>query len=540
MKNRIFKLIFSLTLLSVLFMIVGCGSGGSQKIAAQASPEEAVMKTFESWRVSPETSPSIVVDSEGNFLRQASSEEIASSTTPVEGEEAKGTIKIRKLYAPDEEPLVFTIYWKNKADTKASIYCKEEKGTLYLTFVLEFDENQWWIEDVIVSEKPAVEGVATYQIMHIKLDETGNQFDIDLTTGSGVIGEKVQITPNKYEDYEEYKDYSDNVESGIIAEDNSLVLKQYYKPRMAKYTVSYKNLKNNEKIQDSITLEAQVGKEVTANKIEKIGDYVLLESESKLTGKVLSDGSLELVLYYQKEEIVETTGKYTIKRINFDTEIEISSNDFEGTIGDPITVPDEYKIQKGYTFLESESDITGKTIKADETVVIVLYFKPEAETKTKTYTIKYLDTEGNPITGYPSEEKEGIVGYEVGFNEENIPPEIDGYKLKEEDSKLRGTLSEDEDLVLTLVYELLPVEYTISGVVNDSNGNILSGATIQVFAASDPNTLITTVTTGKDGSYTITVSSTGKYLLVVSGKGYSAETVIVEVSGNSPNLRANL
>ena len=220
--------------------------------------------------------------------------------------------------------------------------------------------------------------------------------------------------------------------------------------------------------------------------------------------------------------------------------MEISSNDFEGTIGDPITVPDEYKIQKGYTFLESESDITGKTIKADETVVIVLYFKPEAETKTKTYTIKYLDTEGNPITGYPSEEKEGIVGYEVGFNEENIPPEIDGYKLKEEDSKLRGTLSEDEDLVLTLVYELLPVEYTISGVVNDSYGNILSGATIQVFAASDPNTLITTVTTGKDGSYTITVSSTGKYLLVVSGKGYSAETVIVEVSGNSPNLRANL
>ena len=69
MNNRIFKLIFSLTLLSVLFMIVGCGGGGSQGVVVQESPEAAVMRITESWRASG-TSPSVVVDSNNKFVRQ--------------------------------------------------------------------------------------------------------------------------------------------------------------------------------------------------------------------------------------------------------------------------------------------------------------------------------------------------------------------------------------------------------------------------------------------------------------------------------------
>ncbi|MBP5469566.1 MAG: hypothetical protein J6Z11_10025, partial [Candidatus Riflebacteria bacterium] len=79
MKNKSLKLVFGLMLLSVLFIIAGCGGGGGgQKVATQSTPEETVLRTFETWRVSPETSPSIVVDESGKFIRQATAAEVVT------------------------------------------------------------------------------------------------------------------------------------------------------------------------------------------------------------------------------------------------------------------------------------------------------------------------------------------------------------------------------------------------------------------------------------------------------------------------------
>ena len=74
MNYRIFKQIFSLMFLSVLFMIVGCGSGG-QPVLQQETPDAAVMRISESWRVS-NSSPKVLVDNTNKFVRQARAEEI--------------------------------------------------------------------------------------------------------------------------------------------------------------------------------------------------------------------------------------------------------------------------------------------------------------------------------------------------------------------------------------------------------------------------------------------------------------------------------
>lgn len=478
MKNRIFKLIFSLTLLSVLFMIIGCGSGGGgQKIAVQASPEEAVYKVFDSWRVSPENSPSIVVDSRGNFVRQATADDESTTTDgqqsgsdpkPLEGEKASGTIIIRKLYAPSDQPLVFNIYWKNVVDTKAYVYCKEANDTLYLTFILEFDENKWWIEDVIVTDesnqKPMF--IVKYQ------DLDGNNIS--------AAGEKAGIFTG---------------EIGQVIKISDLIIK----------------LEGYEYVKSS--------PEQTTVTIEKNGN------------------NLEIILYYRKISS-PNKGKYIIQRINKNSnEVITTSSEFEGNDGEPITVSSDYLTYKGYSFLENESVITNLKIKAGETIVIKLYFLALEETQK--YTIKYLDSNETPIPDYPAVTREGIIG-DIEVNKGDIL-DIPGYKYLADKSETKGKLEKDKELVFKLYYEKIINEYTISGLVKDSSGALLSGALIQVFNANNPNTLIATYETESNGSYTVKVPSEGKYLLVISGYGYTPQTITVNVPDTtSSSTRANI
>ena len=151
-------------LFSALFML-GCGSGGGgQKVAIQESPEQAVAQVFDSWRTSPESSPSIAVTQDGTFIRQAES-----------GEQSSGIIKIRKLYAPNEEPIIFFIFNKEISGNTAIVYCKDSSGTLFLTFSLVYDEDHWWIDDIVVTDKGTDTGSDTSS-------ETGS--DTGSSTGS--------------------------------------------------------------------------------------------------------------------------------------------------------------------------------------------------------------------------------------------------------------------------------------------------------------------------------------------------------------------
>ena len=483
MKNKSLKLVFGLMLLSVLFIIAGCGGGGGQKVAVQASPEEAVYKVFDSWRVSPENSPSIVVDAKGNFVRQATTDEITdgqstSSTTddpkPLEGEEATGTIIIRKLYAPSDQPLVFNIYWKNVVDTKAYVYCKEANDTLYLTFILEFDENKWWIEDVIVTDESNQKPI--FIVKYQDLD--GNNIS--------AAGEKAGIFTG---------------EIGQVIKISDLIIK----------LEGYEYVKSSPE-QTTVTIEK-------------------------------NDNNLEIILYYKK--ISQTAVKYTVKYQDLEgndiTAAGEKAGSFTGKIGQVITITDLVIPLEGYEYSHSLPKNESVTIE-DGNLEIILYYKKEGQ-KTVDYTVKYQDLDGNDITAAEdySGTFPGVIGQEITINDLAI--KLDGYEyVKSNQSAEKVTIAENDKIEIILYYKKITVnEYTISGLVKDSSGALLSGALIQVFNANNPNTLIATYETESNGSYTVKVPSEGKYLLVISGYGYTPQTITVNVPDTtSSSTRANI
>ena len=156
MKNRSFKYIFSLMLLSAL-LIVGCGSGGSQSVLKQESPETAVMRISESWRGSV-PSPSVVVDTNNNFIRQATAQETDSNTTS----NSSGKVIYLKDLAGGE-PYELKVTDVKKADNTAEVTCKfyYNNGTLVIVFKLIFEDDKWWLDDVEIKEEEIINNQLT-------------------------------------------------------------------------------------------------------------------------------------------------------------------------------------------------------------------------------------------------------------------------------------------------------------------------------------------------------------------------------------------
>ncbi|MBP5468094.1 MAG: carboxypeptidase regulatory-like domain-containing protein, partial [Candidatus Riflebacteria bacterium] len=354
------------------------------------------------------------------------------------------------------------------------------------------------------------------------------------------IGKEVEV--DKEYIIEKIDDYvyiaSKSKLKGVVSPDGSLELILYYQKTLY-YSVKYQDLDGNTisaASQYEKKYPCKIGDEITIkNHVISLDGYEFVKSDPDQESVTIEKDNLEIILHYQKKEVtpVISTGKYIIKRINYDTEIVIStSSEYEGDDGDTITVPNEFLSYEGYSFLESESEYTGLKIKAGETIVIELYFVALKETMT--YTIEYYDTDNNSIRD--ADEVEDTIDAEIELSTENgNVPDIEGYKYLADKSTTTGKLEKGKELVLKLVYQK---EYTISGKVTDSNNTPLSGATIQLFAASDPKTLIDTVKTDNSGSYKFIVYETGDYLLVISGSGYSPQTVTVKVPTTA--TRANI
>ena len=152
MNNRIFKLLFSLTLLSVLLMIVGCGSGGGQSVLPQESPEAAVMRLSNSWRYST-SAPAIEVDSNNNFVRQATADDNTN------GGSSGASSKVITLtdFSGNSYDLLLIGVEVERVENTASIasittHFVYETGYLLIVFNLEFEEGQWWIENITITD----------------------------------------------------------------------------------------------------------------------------------------------------------------------------------------------------------------------------------------------------------------------------------------------------------------------------------------------------------------------------------------------------
>src|ERR1700720_123190 len=78
-------------------------------------------------------------------------------------------------------------------------------------------------------------------------------------------------------------------------------------------------------------------------------------------------------------------------------------------------------------------------------------------------------------------------------------------------------------------------EANIVGVVSDSSGAVIVGATVTV--VSTATGLTRTTKTGTDGAYTIAKTPPGPYKVTVSQAGFAdQESQIVLLTGTSPNL----
>lgn len=324
MKNRSFKYIFSLMLLSAL-LIVGCGSGGSQSVLKQESPESAVMRISNNWRASS-SSPAVVVDSNNKFIRQATTQETDSNTTS----NSSGKVIYLKDLAGGE-PYELKVTDVKKADNTAEVTCKfyYNNGTLVIVFKLIFEDDKWWLDDVEIKEEELGENEAYYYIYHFDTD--GNElFDVEQLIGT--IGDSISAIGHEKDDNDKFvydADASANTINGKVESDGTK-LTIYYKRRTAEYTVIYNFYDENGNLVTSMTKEftgsGNVGDNVDTSKITyTIPDGYELTEEPKSLVINRDKDSNKFVFKYKLNKQEEEEKIYTITGVITDSEGKVAN-----------------------------------------------------------------------------------------------------------------------------------------------------------------------------------------------------------------------
>ncbi len=314
MKNKSLKLLFCLTLLSVLFMILGCGSGGSQSVLQQESPEAAVMRISNDWRASTE-SPAVIVDASNRFIRQATVQETETNSS--------SNLSGKVIYLQDlisSETYKLEVVDVERVNDRAAVTCNfyYENGTLNIVFKLEFEEGKWWLDDVEITDKAFEKGEAAYLVEHYLY--SGDH--LDKIVRDDLIVDKIDakveaISRNDFDNYLFISTDTRNIATGtVLASDDSaypLTLKLYYK-KLADYTVTCYFLDESNNIVSEKT-ESIAGKGFIGDtiKIEE-KDYktfdgyeliaeIISETIKNITEITLKDGEAnELKFYYKLEK----------------------------------------------------------------------------------------------------------------------------------------------------------------------------------------------------------------------------------------------
>ena len=311
-------------LLSAL-LIVGCGSGGSQSVLKQESPETAVMRISESWRGSV-PSPSVVVDTNNNFIRQATAQETDSNTTS----NSSGKVIYLKDLAGGE-PYELKVTDVKKADNTAEVTCKfyYNNGTLVIVFKLIFEDDKWWLDDVEIKEEELGENEAYLYIYHIGPDKKDlyEQERDKGTIGTTVYAKDyIKEDPNdpNYDLYE-YDSTSSQESITIGSSENKLTL--YYKRRTAEYTVYYYFYDENGNLVTSMTKEftgsGNVGDNVDTSKITYTIPDGYEQPESLVINRDKDSNKFEYSYKLNKKQ--EEEDKYTITGVISDSEGKVAN-----------------------------------------------------------------------------------------------------------------------------------------------------------------------------------------------------------------------
>ncbi|MFQ6324480.1 MucBP domain-containing protein [Lactococcus garvieae] len=122
----------------------------------------------------------------------------------------------------------------------------------------------------------------------------------------------------------------------------------------------------------------------------------------------------------------------------------------------------EQKEINGYTFKETQGNVSGKFTEQDQTINYVYTKNP---IKAANVTVKYIDTEGNSIPGASSRTINGNVGEPYDASTEDYQLYIPYYRIIKFPTNAKGVLS-DKPQTVTYVYE--KHEDKSSVVVHDS------------------------------------------------------------------------
>ena len=310
-------------LLSAIFLL-GCGGGGGQSVLQQESPETAVMRISNSWRGSV-TSPSVVVDNNNRFIRQATPQETDSNTSSTSNSRV---IFLKDLAGGKPYEIKVMSVVKNN-DNTAEVTCRfgYTNGSLIIVFKLIFDEEKWWLDDVEITEEELGENEAFYYIYHLGPD---NKDIFDFETLKGTIDDKVSAEGHERDDNDNY--VYDPVTSkgtleGTISSSEELKLIIYYKRRPADYVVYYQFLDENGKSVDSMAQKFSgnglVGDEIDLSTIQyTIPDGYEIEEKPESLVLKKDSSSNEFVFKYKqkkKQEEEEDEENYTISGVLTDS-----------------------------------------------------------------------------------------------------------------------------------------------------------------------------------------------------------------------------
>ena len=255
---------------------------------------------------------------------------------------------------------------------------------------------------------------------------------------SGTTGSTATAYPTSFDGYSFDITNPGNVMSGVIAADGSLKLYVYYTPNTnTPYVIKHLGTDGAE-----LKIENRSGTTgTTASAVaETFAGYSFDSTNpaNKLSGIILGDGSLELLLYYTP---------------NADTPYKVEHRGSDGTF-----LRDEYlsaptntvvgavpAIFAGYSFDSSvDGTIATGTVKGDGTLVLRLYYTPNSDTG---YTVHHLGTDGVKLADEP------MTGT-TGTTATAIPQDFQGYSFDAGNAGnvLEGTIVGDGSLELWVYY----------------------------------------------------------------------------------------
>ena len=253
----------------------------------------------------------------------------------------------------------------------------------------------------------------------------------------GVLGDKYSTSARTIPGYK--LTVMPNNASGQFSDDDQTVSYIYKKEVVAGGDVTVKYLDSHGKnIANDIVKSGNVGEDYTTEQ-KNIEGYSFKEVQGNISGQFQNQPQTVIYVYTKNPVIAaNVTVNYVDEDGNQISEDVIKS----GNIGDIYNT--EQKDINGYTFKEVKGNTTGQLTDQAQTVTYV-YRKNEIPNIIGTILVKYIDIEGNSISG--DIVKSGTVGEDYNTEKKDIW----GYTFKEVKGNKTGKFTEQVQIV-TYVY----------------------------------------------------------------------------------------